>query len=353
MLQKGSPEMFYLTEALIIPDRGASELEITYGTFQEFENIELAPSKGSLTRNINPSTIPYVKGDVYQIDGFYPGTLATLREPFIMRDVRGQSVDVYPVQYNPVTKVLRVYSEITVTVKNTEQEGVNEFTNQKRHASIETEFNEMYKRLFINNSVVQQRGYPTGEDGELLIICHDAFMPDMQPYVDWKRTIGRKTTMVAKSVAGATNTAIKNYITDFYNNPDNNLAFVLLVGDNAQIPHIGTYSVPSDVTYVKITGGDNYFEALIARMSAETNAQVQTQVQRSIEYERDMTTADTWIAKAFGMASNEGTGGGHDGGGVAQAGEVQPRLGGRAGRLRRGRHHFRAAAVLRVHWFDK
>ncbi|MCL2168061.1 MAG: C25 family cysteine peptidase [Lentimicrobiaceae bacterium] len=313
MLEKGAPELFYFTTSFIIPDKGGSELEISYGQYQEFENIEIAPSKGNLPRSINPSNIPFEKGEVYQIDDFFPGTLANLREPFIMRDVRGESLDVYPVQYNPVTKILRIYSEITVTVRNTPQQGINEFTTQKRHKTIDPTFNQMYNNLFINYSSLN-RAYPTGEEGELLIICYPQFMNDMQPYVDWKRTIGRKTTMVSTAETGATYAAIKNYIQDYYSNPDHNLAYVLLVGDLAQIPTY-TYTTPyyyetcySDIYYAQLVSGV-YMDILIGRMSAENIAHVQTQVERSIWYERDLTTEDTWLSKAVGLAANNGPAG--------------------------------------------
>ncbi|MCL2042255.1 MAG: C25 family cysteine peptidase, partial [Bacteroidales bacterium] len=314
MLQERCPEMFFLTMAFIIPDTGSSELEIAYGAYQEFDNIEIAPSKGNLSRSVDPATVPYVKGEVYQRDDFYPGTLASLREPFIMRDVRGQSVDVYPVQYNPVTKVLRLYSEITVTITNTPKAGINEFTNQKRNRTIEPAFSDIYSRLFINNSVMQSRGYPTEEEGELLIICHPTFMDDMKPYIDWKRTMGRKTIMVSTATSGTTATAIKTYIANYYNDPNNSLAFVLFVGDAPQIPAYPVSGANSDVEYGKITGSDDYLEVLIGRMSCETNAHVQTQVQRTITYERDLTTDDSWVSVGIGVAANEGTGYGHDGG---------------------------------------
>jgi hypothetical protein len=41
---------------------------------------------------------------------------------------------------------------------------------------------------------------------------------------------------------------------------------------------------------------------------------VQTQVQRSIYYERDLNTSDTWLSAGIGVARNEGNGSGHDGG---------------------------------------
>ena len=322
MLEKGSPEIIYMTSTFIIPDRGSSELQISYGDFQDFENIEIAPSKGSLPRNIDPNRVPFEKGDVYWKDNFFPNNLASLREPFIMRDVRGQSVDVYPVQYNPVTKVLRVYSEITVTVfNNPKVAGINEFTNQKRHKTIEPQFNEMYKNFFINHTgVLQHRGYPTGEEGELLIICHTPWVNDMKPYIDWKRSIGRKTTIVPTSeISPLTAANIKTYISNFYNNPENNLAFVLFVGDHPQIPGYNAPGALSDVEYGKITGNDNYLEILIGRFSAETPAHVQTQVERTIYYERDLTTEDNWLNVGIGVARNENGYGpyhpnGHDGG---------------------------------------
>jgi len=305
MLQEGAPELFYLTATFVIPNRGNSDLEISYGKYIDFENIEIAPSKGNLPRSIDPKTVPFVKGNVYQENKFYPEALATLREPFIMRDVRGQSLDVHPVQYNPVTKVLRVYTEITVTVNNnTRIAGVNEFTNQKRHQTVDPTFHSMYSNLFMNYADLS-RGYPTGEEGELLIICHPAFMDAMKPYIDWKRTIGRKTTMVSTAVTGTTRDAIKTYISNYYNNPANNLAYVLFVGGAAQIPpHLSNVhrEIRSDVFYGQLAGNDPYLEVLIGRISATTVAHVQTQVQRTIHYERDITTADTWLSNGMGIA---------------------------------------------------
>jgi len=323
IMEKGAPELFYLTSTFIIPDKGGSELDISYGKYVDFENIEIAPSKGNLPRSIDPKAVPYVKGDIYQQNSFYPETLANLREPFIMRDIRGQSVNVYPVQYNPVSKVLRVYSEITITVvNNTKSPGINEFTNHKRHETIDPQFNDMYSNLFINHSALQGRGYPTGEEGELLIICHPEFMDAMKAYVAWKRTIGRKTTIVSTATTGTTVTEIKTYISNYYKNVVNNLAYVLLVGDFPQIPsYIYTssdpnskYSIVTDNYYGQLVGNDKYMEVLVGRFSAETVAHVQTQVQRSIWYERDINTTNTWIANAVGLATSEGAGGGHDGG---------------------------------------
>ena len=318
MLEAGKPELLYLPVAITVPETGSTELQFVYGDYTEINNVIIAPSKGNLSRSIDPTTVPYQKGDVYEKNEFFPGIPAVASEPFIMRDVRGASLFAYPVQYNPVTKTLRVYSEITITAIFNDTPGANELKSQ-RNNTIEPTFQDMYNNLFIN-SHNNSKDYPTGEEGELLIICFPEFMDAMKPFVNWKRTIGRETTIVSTFTTGATVPEIKAYITDYYNNPEHNLAYVLLVGDVAQIPTLtygnsanAQWPVGADNYYGQIVGNDRYMEVLIGRMSAENIAQVETQVQRSIWYERDVTTSDTWIPAALGIATNEGNGG-HDGG---------------------------------------
>ena len=70
--------------------------------------FHITPSKGSLKRNINPADVPYSFGAEYSINAFYPAELATMSEPYNLRNARGVAIQVSPYQYNPVTKVLRV-----------------------------------------------------------------------------------------------------------------------------------------------------------------------------------------------------------------------------------------------------
>ncbi len=312
LLTAGVPDLFYLTRSVIIPDMGSVDIEVVPGAYQEIENIDIAPSKGNLSRSVNPNEVPFAKGTVYEKNAFYPQNLASVREPYIIRDLRGQSLDVFPVQYNPVTKTLRIYSDIKVVLKYSPKAGLNELVRTRKVSKTDPEFAHIYKNMFLNYS--QSRYTPLEEEGELLIICHDPFMEAMQPFVNWKNTIGRKTTLVSKTTAGSTNTAIKTYITNYYNNPDNNLTYVLLVGDAAQIPSnsIST-SGDSDNAYGYLVGTDGYNEIFVGRFSAETVAHVETQVQKMIHYERDINTTDTWLNIGTGVARNEGAGNGHFG----------------------------------------
>lgn len=311
VLQKGYPDLFYLAQSIIIPNKGGVEIESVTGDYEEFNDVEVAPSKGNLTRDIDPNQVPYEKGKIYQVNEFYPNELANLRDPFILRDFRGQSIEVNPVQYNPVTKTLRVYTDLTVNVKYTDKKGANELNRSKTASNVDAEFSHIYSSMFLNFN--KEKYTQIEEDGELLIICYDDFVDAMQPFVNWKKTIGRNTTLVPKSEVGSTSSAIKDYIQSYYDDPENNLTYVLLVGDAPQIPTNAISSGDSDNYYGYLEGDDSYSEIFIGRFSAETVAHVETQVQRMIEYERDMTEEDTWLNVGMGVARNEGDGGGHNG----------------------------------------
>ncbi|HQL14115.1 MAG TPA: C25 family cysteine peptidase, partial [Candidatus Cloacimonadota bacterium] len=69
----------------------------------------------------------------------------------------------------------------------------------------------------------------------------------------------------------------------------------------------------SDPSFSLVAGSDNYPDIFIGRFSAETAAQVTAQINKAIAYERDVTTSDTWLSRALGIASDEGGSGGDNG----------------------------------------
>ena len=304
LLQQGNPDLAMTSASIIIPDDQRMDVRVIRSNYEEFQNIDVLPSKGNLSRLIDPSTIPYEYGDVYNQDTFFPGELASLREPYILRDVRGTAVVVYPLQYNPVTKVLRVYTEITVEVYSTGMDDVNVLNRENLPDTRPREFQNIYQSHFINTDRDVRFEYLV-DQGNMLIICNEAFFGAMEPFVEWKTLKGIPLEMVGVSEAGGNANAIKNYITDYYN--DNGLTFVLLVGDVAQVPSISVGGALSDPSYGFISGNDSYAEVIIGRFSGQTPSEIETQVERTIDYERYPTTGD-WHTSALGVASNQGPG---------------------------------------------
>ncbi len=305
ILKAGAPELQKVTTSIIIPDQGSMEVKVISSKYKEYKNISVLPSKGNLYRDINPEDIPFQYGEEYQKDEFYPGELTSLRDPHILRDFRGQTVVVYPFQYNPVQKVLRVYYEIELEVSKTEDFGTNNLVRQQDISSISTAYKEIYSNHFLNYNTATNRYTPVDDHGNMLIISYGDFMDEMQPFIDWKTISGMEVEMVDVATIGGS-AQIKQYIATYYN--DNGLTFVLLVGDAAQIPASSVGGNDSDNDYVYIVGNDHYPDAFIGRFSATSEDHVVTQVARTIEYEKEPTTETGWWAEAIGIASSEGPG---------------------------------------------
>jgi gingipain R len=272
------------------------EVKVVSSQFKDYENIEIAPSKGVIMISDDATKIPYEYGEVYQKNAFFPGTLSELREAHIMRNVRGQVLDIYPFQYNPVTKTLRVYSNLVIeTSVNRSIDGANCIYNSN-NVTTTSSFNEIFKSIYINypasDNAKQSRALASNANGRMLIICYDAFAAAMKPFVDWKIQKGIETELVNISTVGKA-ADIKAYVKKYYtDHPD--LTYLVLVGDHQQVPAAVLTSTSSDDKgaryysdndYTKLDGTDNYPEIISGRISAATEVDVKMQVKKFLTYE--------------------------------------------------------------------
>ena len=302
-LEAGMPQVPVLARSLIIPALAKMHLNITNSEYVEL-TLPVAPSKGNLTRDIDPATIPYTFADFYQSGESYPAEIAYLTEPFILRDYRGITVRFQPFIYYPATQTLRVYTKLNISVYAQGTDLTNALLNPK--TSYSRYFESTYQNMFLNFSAAK---YPSlDEEGRILVIKHSMFDATIQPWVDWKRQLGFTVDVVDVTQVGSTAANIKTYIQNQYD-LNNGLMFVQLVGDAPQIPTLTYSGGGSDPSYALLAGNDNYYDIFVGRFSAQTVAELETQVARSIYYERDIAPGATWLEKAIGIASAEGGGG--------------------------------------------
>lgn len=302
-LIEGLPQVPILASSVIIPGTANMQLQIIDSEYIELP-MPIAPSKGNLTRNIDPASVPFTFADFYQSDSHYPQESAELSSPFIIRDFRGITVHFFPFVYYPETGTTRVYTRMRVQLSENGIDLTNALSSSK--SGFAREFASIYQGLFLNFSTPK---YPSlGEEGRILVISHSMFNNAIQPWVDWKRQIGFDVSVVDVQTIGTTGTQIKTYIQNQYNQNDG-LMFVQLMGDAPQVPTISFGGGGSDPSMTLLAGNDNYPDIYIGRFSAQTIAEMQTQVERSIYYERDIQSGATWLENAMGIASNEGGGG--------------------------------------------
>jgi hypothetical protein len=297
--EAGSPRLPRINRALVIPDNGRMGYKVISSSYIEIEDIDVAPSKGHLLRTVDPATVLYTFGDVYENNAFFPGDLVKLREPHILRDFRGIVLELNAFQYNPVTRTLRIYTDVTLEVTKTAPGGINTLQRRKPLKKIDPQFEKFYRRHFLNFSGLDYPLLP--ESGSLLIICYDDFMTTMAPFVEWKNQKGLPTEIVPVSEVGSTSDQIKSYVRTYYF--ENDLGYLLIVGDHLQVP---TFISGSDPVYSLLSGTDSYPEIFVGRFSAENQAQVETQVQRTITYEKYPDPEGDWYHMGLGDADESG-----------------------------------------------
>ncbi|MFC1887990.1 C25 family cysteine peptidase [Candidatus Cloacimonadota bacterium] len=297
--EEGSPSLPSITRSIIIPDDALMSVSIMESEFVEF-NMQVLPSKGILNRKINPKDVPYQFSDTYETNAFYPETAAVLGEPYIMRDYRGLTVKAQPFVYNPQTQTLRVYTYLVLEVKATGVDTRN--VKQRSSAKRNVYFSEIYRNHFINY-FTSERYDTVEEQGRIVIISYGDYIDEMMPLVNWKLQKGIQCDIYDVADIGANASNISTFIEDEYDLNDG-LTFVLLIGDAGEIPG---KNGNQDPVYGCLEGNDFYPEVFISRFSAQTEAQVETQVERTLYYERDIVDGD-WLHKGLGVASNQGSG---------------------------------------------
>ena len=275
ILEKGAPDLQKLTTSVIIPDDISMQLSTTIQDFTTLHNINIAPSKGSIVRTVDPNTIPFLYSDLYSANVFFPTATTSLRTPYIIRDFRGQTIVINPIQYNPVTKDLRIATDLIIELTVSNEPVINPLVRTKPLTTINDQFDLIYHHHFLNYDSNQTRYTPLQESGRMLIISDASFMAAMQPFIDWKKQEGIQVEIKDVATIGTTVAEIKSFVQNYYDN-HSDFAYLLLVGDAAQIPtkHSGSgwnaTDDEQDYSYLSGGTGDHYPDIFIGRFSAES-----------------------------------------------------------------------------------
>ena len=159
LYQAGCPALPKMCRSIIIPDNTHMRVKVLSAEYRDFPNTPVLPSKGHIKRTVNPADIPYTFADIYSRDEWFPASLASLDKPYILRDFRGQVIEIYPFRYNPSSKTLRVYTSIKVEVIADGPGLVNVLQRREPFTMTTPDFDQIYRRRFIN--------YNTGDNKAL------------------------------------------------------------------------------------------------------------------------------------------------------------------------------------------
>lgn len=318
VLTRGFPQILRSGISVALPNNSDAVIEILSSEFSEIQDVLVAPSKGSLTRNVNPDDVPYTFADIYQQNKFYPETNVELNSMYLLRHQKGASLSVFPIQVNAATKTIKVFSKIIFKVTYVNKNKEKQILNLPTFTSNEEK--EILLNRFINlPSIISNQKVtytPTSEFGSMLVIYHPTFASNIQPLVDWKNQKGISTEMFSTVITGTNYVSVKNFVQSYYTSHPN-LLYVLLVGDHEQINAYdagmaGSETKWSDSKYGFLSGNDFYPEVMVGRFSSGNPVEISIMVNRTLEYEKN-PLAGNWYSNGIGIGSDEGAGIGDDG----------------------------------------
>jgi hypothetical protein len=349
ILEPGNPSLpFYPVKVLIPMGEKVTEIQVSFGENKSIlKRIEL-----DYVRGVQPVSQPApdltVKNiAVWGADKAYPGKDFTYLGTQQWKGYTLAVINVFPWQYNPVSKELSSDSEVTVTIKTEADASLKQ--NQDRMLAVNPSVRAMLSKVVVNPEQAQsyiktashQSSFRTlnpNDPKKMLIITSQNKMAWFSDYALWKTGLNIPTGVFAIEDILAQYTGVdnpdklRNFILDAYLTWIDSslpLEYVILAGDDEIIPIRGVYGevgdyidlfMPSDLYYGCLDGNwnannnniwgeypqdapDLLPEVLIGRFPAETQAEFDNIIRKTQTYVNNNTFSNN-IAVMFGENLN-------------------------------------------------
>lgn len=293
--KQGLPKLPVMRRLIEIPVGAKLEVKIISSSVDEYSLSDLGilnkimPVQPPLSKSSDQPGKFLINRQAYERDAFQGLHVVSAEILGYMRGTRIARLDISPVDYNPVTGNIKVYTDIVIEVKFT---GGNYGATAELQEKTRSPYFGINQKTFLNAlpTGTGMRDPMTRYPVKMVIVSDPMFHDALQPYIDWKTRKGFTIieAYTDDAAVGTTTSSIKNYLTGLYNagTPEDPApSFILFVGDVAQIPAFSQSGHVTDLYYCEYTG-DYFPEVYYGRFSATTVAQLQPQIDKTLMYEQ-------------------------------------------------------------------
>jgi len=293
----GNPKLPVLRKIIEIPQDADIEIKIISYNVKEYNLNDLGiiypiiPKQPSIPKNKKDSIIFQYNKAAYTKNKYQKAlpNLVTVNILGIMRGTRLARLNIAPVIYNPVTNTIKIYNNIDVEINFVNANIAKTLSLKKKTCS--PYFKTISKQI-LNYKSLNTREVNTKYPVKYVIVSDPMFQATLQAFIQWKTKKGFTVieAYTDDSGVGTTTTSIKSYLKNLYDSgtgADPSPSFVLFVGDIAQIPAFNGNegSHVTDLYYCEYTG-DIFPEVYYGRFSATSIAELQPQIDKTLEYEQ-------------------------------------------------------------------
>ncbi|NOR17874.1 T9SS type A sorting domain-containing protein [candidate division WOR-3 bacterium] len=314
----GKPKLPVIKKTIGVPHNARIEIEVLRSEYNDVSlpsfgiDNRIMPALESVLKLPGQKPTLAIDEIIYGRDALYPQEIVRIEKVDVMRGHRLAVIEVAPIQYNPVSNMIRYYTDIEIKI--TFIGGDMAKTKQLVAQDYSSLYEDFIKKRVLNYQFFANitRDVPPLPI-HYLIITHNNFQNQINNLAHWLKKKGFKVKVANQdSISPWTSANIENYIDDQVPAP----TYLLLVGDvnGGYMPApIGASSGKvTDLYYAELDGSGYLPDIFYGRLSCETETHITTMVDKILKYQKaNMPTGwykdDAFCAGNDNYTVSEGT----------------------------------------------
>ncbi len=313
MGQVGAPALPAKNEIIAMPKGSKGKIVILEAEYEEYDGYDIHPALEPARDTEGAPEPQFQKNNaIYSKDEFFPKKIVDIADVFFNRGAPLALTQIVPVQFNPVSKKIRVYTKIHFKVEFIGGVGSFDFIAQDNSLH----FTNLLKRNVINSESIPD-GIPNNQvDAKngaknYIIITHSQYNSQANQLADWKRQLGYSAEVVSQS--SWTATQVKSEISTRYHSWTPKPDYFVIIGD-----HDGSFAVPAeihqtndnppedfatDLYFACMDGtGDWHPDMAHGRISVSNSSEAQVVVDKIIDYEKNPPATSSFYQNGLNCA---------------------------------------------------
>ena len=308
----GEPAYPFRWDTFAIPDGATADVEMIESEYND-TLFTLSPARPLL---LESPDLFYSRENVIPIQteqGFIPHTLVSAGPIQNYRNQNIIKICIVPIQYNPLLHIIRSYSQIKYkinftspdkgkvngkVIKNTGKDSNIHFTDHFLENTTLNYYNSIDVAYKNGRRVTANTPAAIEDNRYYLIITTPNYLTDVDRFANWKRTKGQRVIIEARNQWENTD-SVKNFILRKYQDTNDSLNYVLIVGNIDDVPaFIKNYessSYPTDYYYGCINNNTKP-DIARGRLLVRDATDVKNIIDKIIRYEKNPPT-DTLFYK--------------------------------------------------------
>ena len=306
MQQVGAPSLPAHNDIIAMPTGANAKIVLLETQYYEYPGFNIYPALEPATDTEGDPEPEFYKDEkIYTTDAFFPAHIVEVTDVLLSRNTPLALTQIRPVQFNPVTGMIRVYTVIKYRI---------EFVGGAKSFSDIAEKNSLHYTNMLKRSILNSSSIPDGvnianhtaslkEDGDMnyIIITHSEYINAANNLANWKRQMGYSVEVVSKNAWTAAQ--VKDSIHARYARWNIKPDYFVIIGD-----HTGNFAVPgeihnspnnndfaTDLYYACMNGANDYVPDMAhGRISVSSAAEAGVVVNKIINYESNPVNNNTF-----------------------------------------------------------